>query len=122
VFDHIGLQVSDLARSVRFYQAALRPLGLELCSQDAGGAGFGPPGAPALWLTPVAAKGPARPAHLAFRAADQEAVKRFHRAALEAGGADHGPAGPRPAYGPTYFAAFVLDPDGNNLEAVHLPA
>ena len=119
MYDHIGIKVKDLGASVRFYQAVLAPLGLELSSQDAGGAGFGPPGAPALWLyaTPNA-KGPG--VHLALSAADHGAVDRFHQAGLKAGGKDHGKPGPRADYSPKYYAAFLLDPDGNNLEAVCL--
>ncbi|MCE9572951.1 MAG: VOC family protein [Deltaproteobacteria bacterium] len=115
MFDHLGIRVTDLAASVRFYTAALAPLGLVLASHDASGAGFGPPGAPALWLSPGAAAGPV---HVAFRAASPAAVLAFHRAGLEAGGRDNGRPGPRPDYGPTYHAAFLLDPDGNNVEAV----
>jgi len=119
MYDHIGLQVRDIEASVRFYQAALAALGHGLCSRDASGAGFGPPGAPALWLYP--ADGPAgRPAHVALRATDRAAVDHFHAAGLKSGGRDHGPPGPRADYGPTYYAAFLLDPDGNNVEAVCL--
>jgi catechol 2,3-dioxygenase-like lactoylglutathione lyase family enzyme len=79
-------------------------------------AGFGPPGSPKLWIgVGTRSKGPV---HLALEAKDAAAVKHFHAAALAAGGRDHGAPGPRPDYGPTYFAAFVLDPDGNNVEAV----
>jgi len=114
--DHIGLKTKDLAASVRFYQAALAPLELVLASQDASGAGLGPPGAPALWLTPDAkAKGGA---HLAFTARNRAAVDRFHAAGLAAGGTDNGAPGLRKDYSPTYYAAFLIDPDGNNVEAV----
>lgn len=116
MYDHIGLKVKDLDASVRFYTAALKPLGCVLCSQDAGGAGFGPAGAPALWLyaDPAATGG----AHIAFRANDHAAIKRFHADGLKAGGRDNGKAGPRADYSPTYYAAFLIDPDGNNVEAV----
>ena len=116
MFDHIGLQVQDLDASVRFYRAALAPLGLVLSSHDASGAGFGPPGAPALWLSPSTT--PARGVHVAVRAGDHAAVDRFHAAGLDAGGRDHGAPGLRAHYAPTYYAAFLLDPDGNNVEAV----
>ena len=118
MYDHIGLRVRDLAASIAFYEAALAPLGLSLASQDEEGAGFGPRGAPALWLHRAAAGGAG--AHLALRAATREAVARFHAAGLGAGGRDHGGPGPRPDYGPAYYAAFLLDPDGNNVEAVCL--
>jgi len=117
MYDHIGLKVGSLDASVRFYTAALAPLGYVLCSHDDSGAGFGPADAPALWLYPH--KGPTGPgAHIAFRAPDHDAVKRFHGAGLKAGGRDNGGAGPRADYSPTYFAAFLIDPDGNNIEAV----
>jgi catechol 2,3-dioxygenase-like lactoylglutathione lyase family enzyme len=117
MYDHIGLKVGNLDASVHFYTAALAPLGYVLCSRDEGGAGFGPKGEPALWLyrdrEPAAAS-----AHIAFRASDHSAIKRFHAEGLKAGGRDNGAAGPRPDYSPTYFAAFLIDPDGNNVEAV----
>lgn len=118
MFDHVGLRVRDLARSIAFYQAALRPLGYELCCQDGGSAGLGPKGAPALWLYAAGEKGGAT--HLAFKAAAAAAVAGFHRAGLAAGGADNGPPGVRRDYAENYYAAFLLDPDGNNVEAVCL--
>jgi catechol 2,3-dioxygenase-like lactoylglutathione lyase family enzyme len=119
MYDHIGLQVKDLDASVRFYKAALAPLGHRLCSQDESGAGLGPPDAPALWLYP--AGNAAHPAvHVALHAADRKAVDRFHAAGVEAGGRDNGRPGLRRDYGPHYYAAFLLDPDGNNIEAVCL--
>lgn len=119
MFDHVGLRTAQLDRSIRFYEAALAPLGHQLASQDESGAGLGPPGAPALWLTRV--QGTTGSAvHLAFAAKDRQAVDRFHAAGLKAGGRDNGAPGPRPDYGPKYYAAFLLDPDGNNVEAVCL--
>jgi catechol 2,3-dioxygenase-like lactoylglutathione lyase family enzyme len=117
MYDHIGLAVNDLAASVRFYQAVLAPLGHVLCSHDASGAGFGPQGAPALWLYPVTGAA-ARATHVALRADDRRSVDRFHASGLDAGGRDHGKPGLRADYSPTYYAAFLLDPDGNNVEAV----
>jgi catechol 2,3-dioxygenase-like lactoylglutathione lyase family enzyme len=117
MYDHIGLKVEDLESSVRFYSGALAALGHELCSRDAAGASFGPAKAPALWLS--AAKGSAGPGvHVAFRATDHAGVDRFYRDGLKAGGRDNGKPGLRKDYSPTYYAAFLIDPDGNNVEAV----
>jgi catechol 2,3-dioxygenase-like lactoylglutathione lyase family enzyme len=118
MYDHIGLKVKDVGASARFYQAALAPLGHVLASQDDAGAGFGPTGAPALWLYRAAQTGSG--AHVAFAAPDHAAVDRFHAEGLKAGGRDHGRPGLRADYGPKYYAAFLLDPDGNNVEAVCL--
>ena len=117
MYDHIGLKVRDLDASVRFYEAAPAPLGHVLGPRDASAAGLGPPGEPALWLHRSDAAA-VRGVHVAFRAATRSAVARFHEAAIKAGGRDNGEAGPRPDYGPSYYAAFVIDPDGNNVEAV----
>jgi catechol 2,3-dioxygenase-like lactoylglutathione lyase family enzyme len=117
MYDHIGLKVKDLDVSVRFYTAALKPLGFVLCSRDDSGAGFGPKDAPALWLH-LDKKATGKGAHVAFRAKDHAAIAAFHREGLKAGGRDNGAAGPRADYGPTYHAAFLFDPDGNNVEAV----
>jgi catechol 2,3-dioxygenase-like lactoylglutathione lyase family enzyme len=117
MYDHIGLKVSDLDASIRFYTAALAPLGYVLCSRDESGAGFGPPDAPALWLY-RSKNGDRAGVHLAFRAADHAAIKAFHLGGLKAGGHDNGAPGLRADYSPTYYAAFLIDPDGNNVEAV----
>jgi catechol 2,3-dioxygenase-like lactoylglutathione lyase family enzyme len=88
-----------------------------LCSRDDSGASFGPPDQPAFWL--YAKKGASGSAtHVAFRATDHASVNRFHAAGLKAGGRDNGAPGLRADYSPTYYAAFLLDPDGNNVEAV----
>ena len=117
MYDHIGLKVGDLDASVRFYAAALAPLGHVLCTRDKGYAGIGPKGEPALWL--YQHDGPRGDgAHIAFRAADHAAIQKFHTEGLKAGGRDNGGAGPRKDYSPTYYAAFLIDPDGNNVEAV----
>ena len=118
MYDHIGIRVGNLETSVKFYSAALAPLGFVLCSKDESGAGFGPKGEPALWL--YLHKGPASTgAHIAFRAPNHAAIGKFHAEGLKAGGRDNGAPGPRKDYSPTYYAAFLIDPDGNNVEAVH---
>jgi catechol 2,3-dioxygenase-like lactoylglutathione lyase family enzyme len=117
MFDHIGLSVRDVKKSARFYQAALAPLGHVLASSDDASAGLGPAGEPSLWLYRNAT---ATTAHVAFRAPDRAAVDRFFKAGLEAGGRDNGKPGVRTDYSPNYYAAFLLDPDGNNVEAVYL--
>ena len=117
MYDHVGIRVTNLDASIRFYVAALAPLGYVLCTKDASGAGFGPKGEPALWLhlhKGDAASG----AHVAFRAPDHAAIGKFHSEGIKAGGRDNGAPGPRKDYSPTYFAAFLIDPDGNNVEAV----
>jgi catechol 2,3-dioxygenase-like lactoylglutathione lyase family enzyme len=122
MIDHLGLPVSDYARSKAFYLQALAPLGASLALEvgakqtgDRAHAGFGRDGKPSLWisLAPVGAK-----MHVAVVADDRAAVDAFHRAALAAGGTDNGAPGLRPHYHPDYYAAFVLDPDGHNIEAV----
>ena len=117
MYDHIGLTVRDLAASIRFYTAVLAPLGFVLCSRDETSAGFGPKDAPALWLY-ASSKARSAATHVAFSAKDRKAVDRFHAAGTDAGGRDNGPPGVRADYAPTYYAAFLLDPDGNNVEAV----
>jgi len=120
MYDHIGLKVKDVEASVRFYGGALAPLGHVLCSRDGSTASFGPPGEPALWLyTAERSSGATNPGtHVAFRAPDRAAVDRFFAGGREAGGRDNGRPGVRADYSPTYYAAFLLDPDGNNIEAV----
>ena len=117
LIDHLQLVVRDLAASRRFYQAVLGVLDVPL-----GGEGPDYFWADELFVSTAdsrAASGkPTGRAHLAFQAADRATVDRFHAAALKAGGTDNGPPGDRP-YHPGYYAAFVLDPDGNNVEVVH---
>jgi catechol 2,3-dioxygenase-like lactoylglutathione lyase family enzyme len=111
MYDHIGLKVKDIDASTRFYEAALAPLGFV---RD--GTGFGPKGAPALWLYEG---GHAKSGtHVAFAAKNRAAVDRFHAAGVKAGGKDNGAPGLRADYSPNYYAAFLVDPDGNNVEAV----
>lgn len=119
VYDHIGLKVADLAASTRFYEAALGALGHVVGSRDDAYAGIGPEGAPALWLyASKSGRGPGT--HVAFTAGDRAAVDRFHARGLAAGGRDNGAPGLRADYSPTYYAAFLIDLDGNNVEAVCL--
>ena len=116
MIDHVKLQVADLGRSRSFYVGALMPLGYSVVMQPAEtvvgmGERF-----PDFWL----AQGePTAPAHIAFRVNSRETVDAFYKAALRAGGTDNGAPGLRPHYHPGYYGAFVLDPDGNNVEAVH---
>lgn len=120
MYDHLGLQVKDLDSSVRFYEAVLQPLGGVVTSRDTTYAGFGPSkDESVLWLHPTTTK-PVGGTHVAFRAPDRAAVDKFHRAGLAAGGRDNGAPGVRKDYSPTYYAAFLLDPDGHNVEAVCL--
>lgn len=119
MIDHVGISVGDLARSKKFYEAALAPLGYKALMDFAVGAGFGREH-PAFWIierTPVT-----NGAHVALTAPSRKAVRDFHAAALRAGGKDNGAPGVREDYSPTYYAAFVHDPDGNNVEVVcHTP-
>ncbi|HEY7550611.1 MAG TPA: VOC family protein [Hyphomicrobiaceae bacterium] len=126
--DHIGLSVSDFAAAKAFYSAALEPLGItvqmEVTRDETGGyegAGFGADGKPFFWLG--SGGGKASPGvHVAFAARNRAEVDAFYRAAIAAGGKDNGAPGLRAHYHPTYYGAFVLDADGNNIEAVcHKP-
>ena len=124
MLDHIGFVVSDLAASRAFLEKALAPLGItllmEVTEEMTGGhgahLGFGRDGNPFLWIG--TGKQASRNVHVALSAPDTATVDAFHAAALAAGGADNGAPGLRPHYHPGYYAAFVLDPDGNNIEAV----
>ena len=125
MLDHVGLSVSDLKRSKAFYVAALEPLGIqvlmEVGADRTGGnayVGFGS-SRPQFW---IGSGGAASRVHVAFTAEARASVDAFHAAALAAGGRDNGAPGLRPHYHADYYAAFVLDPDGNNAEAVcHAP-
>jgi catechol 2,3-dioxygenase-like lactoylglutathione lyase family enzyme len=119
MYDHIGLKVRDLEASVRFYSAALGALGHELAMREDSYAGLGPHGAPALWLYATAGK-QTLGTHVALRATSRAQVERFHAEGLKAGGRDNGPPGLRTDYSSNYYAAFLIDPDGNNVEAVWL--
>jgi catechol 2,3-dioxygenase-like lactoylglutathione lyase family enzyme len=118
MYDHIGLRVSDLQASLRFYVATLATLGLTVCTQDASSAGLGPKGEPALWLYKATKGAKGTGTHIALRAPNRSAVDRFHQEGLKAGGRDNGAPGLRTDYSPNYYATFLIDPDGNNVEAV----
>lgn len=118
MYDHLTLKVRDLKASIRFYREVLEPLGHVLASSDDTSAGLGPKGAPNLWLA-LKPKEPTHAIHIAFRAPNRTAVDAFHRAGLAHGGRENGPPGLRKDYSPSYYAAFLFDPDGNNVEAVH---
>src|SRR5262252_10717489 len=115
MLDHISLRVQDLERVLTFYKAALAPIGYEVVMQHPGGAGLGEPGKPDLWLTPT--DKPLLATHVAFRTS-RARVDAFHAAAVAAGGVDNGPPGVRVDYHPHYYAAYVIDPEGNNIEVV----
>jgi catechol 2,3-dioxygenase-like lactoylglutathione lyase family enzyme len=119
MIDHISIGVRDLARAKRFYDAALKPLGYACLSESEGGLGYGA-AEPAFWLNLVERPVPPDEAsglHVCFAAPSRKAVDGFHSAALGAGGRDNGAPGLRPDYGPGYYAAFAVDPDGYRVEA-----
>lgn len=123
MIDHTGILVSDFEQSKRFYRQALAPLGYELLREFAAEvtrhtdvAGFGADGVADFWLSRGTPNNP--PVHVAFRVAERAVVDAFHRAAIAAGGRDNGAPGLRPHYHAGYYGAFVLDPDGHNIEAV----
>jgi catechol 2,3-dioxygenase-like lactoylglutathione lyase family enzyme len=124
MIDHIGFPVSDYARSKAFYAQALAPLGYELVMEIGGAhtesrapaAGFGTSGKADFWIGGEG--GLEKPLHVAVAVPDRASVDAFHAAALQAGGRDNGAPGLRPHYHANYYAAFVLDPDGHNIEAV----
>ena len=116
MFDHIGLRVADVRKSARLYAAMLAPLGHVPGSTGEEYAGFGPKEAPAFWLHRDASS--RKGAHVAFVAPDRGSVDRFHAEGLKAGAKDNGAPGLRTDYAPNYYAAFLIDLDGNNVEAV----
>jgi catechol 2,3-dioxygenase-like lactoylglutathione lyase family enzyme len=121
MIDHTGVSVSDVAKSKAFYAAALAPLGYEPLMSFEAFVGFGVPPKPDFWIGQGTPNLP--PIHIAFRAESRAQVDAFYRAAMAGGGRDNGPPGLRPHYHANYYGAFVLDPDGHNVEAVcHLPA
>lgn len=131
MLDHVSLRVADYERSKRFYVAALAPLGFTLAMESASGAGFRRDAIPGFWIKegtpPTSSAGTALPdphgcggpfAHVAFASASRAMVDAFHVAALSAGARDNGAPGLRPQYHANYYGAFVIDPDGYNIEAV----
>jgi catechol 2,3-dioxygenase-like lactoylglutathione lyase family enzyme len=120
IIDHIGFAISNSKQSNDFYSKALAPLGIEKVMEFGGWTGFGKNGKPEFWIgeAPQVQK----PMHIAFSADNREQVKQFYQAALAAGGKDNGKPGVREEYHPNYYGAFVIDPDGHNIEAVcHSP-
>jgi catechol 2,3-dioxygenase-like lactoylglutathione lyase family enzyme len=115
LIDHLALRVRDVRRSRTFYERALEPFGVKVV-ESSQGPGFAIEGGGDFWIGE--GEPPAAPVHVAFAAADRATVDKFHRAAVEAGGRDNGAPGLRPHYHAGYYAAFVIDPDGNNVEAV----
>lgn len=123
MIDHTGVIVSDFDRSKKFYSAALAPIGFSLLAEFPAAvtghtdvAGFGEAPKPEFWISHGTPNNP--PVHVAFRVASRNLVDAFYLAAIEAGGTDNGKPGIRAHYHPNYYGAFVLDPDGHNIEAV----
>lgn len=123
MIDHTGVVASDFQASKAFYEKALAPIGYTLLTElsaavtgHADVAGFGEAPKPDFWISSGTPNRP--PVHVAFRVASRSLVDAFHQAAIQAGGTDNGPPGLRPHYHPNYYGAFVLDPDGHNIEAV----
>jgi len=127
--DHIGINCSDYARSKAFYEKVLAPLGISLVMEYGKAAGFGRDRKPDFWIGEGTTRfqkpeqlAPITPVHVSFVARSRAEVDAFHVAALAAGAQDNGKPGPRPEYHANYYGAFVIDPDGHNVEAViHTP-
>jgi len=123
MIDHVSFGVRDVAKTKRFYDAALKPLGYKCLSAGEGSLGYGSD-AVMLWISSTDDPVPAdmkSGLHFCFAAPNVAAVGAFHAAALHAGGRDNGVPGLRPEYGPDYYAAFVIDPDGYRIEAYYGP-
>src|ERR1700733_10890796 len=124
ILDHIGINVTDYAKSKAFYERALAPLGIGPIMEYGKACGFGRDKKPDFWIGEGATRfqkpeqlAPITPVHVCFVAASRAEVEAFHTAALAAGGRDNGAPGIRKEYHPNYYGAFVLDPDGHNIEA-----
>jgi catechol 2,3-dioxygenase-like lactoylglutathione lyase family enzyme len=117
VIDHVGFEVADLARSARFYDAVFGRLGVRRVHEGPGAIAYGSH-EPRLWIVQRDRAPRAGYGHVALAAAGRAAVDAAHAAGLEAGGRDDGVPGPRPQYGPRYYAGYLLDPDGLRVEVV----
>ncbi len=115
MIEHVSVPVKDFRKAKKFYLAALKPLKYKLNYDFKDAAGFMAEGHTSFWIVK---KPRVQKTHIAFRARTRKMVRDFHKAALQAGGKDHGKPGLRKDYSPDYYAAFILDPDGNNIEAV----
>jgi catechol 2,3-dioxygenase-like lactoylglutathione lyase family enzyme len=121
MIDHISLRVQDFARAVDFYKSALAPLGYEVLMEFPNVAGLGAGGKPDLWIMQTESEQIPHPTHIALNG-ERPQIDEFHSIAQQVGGSDNGPPGLRLDYHPHYYAAFVLDPEGNNIEVVcHTP-
>ena len=121
MLDHVSIGVQDIARTKKFYDAAMKPLGYTCLSASEGSLGYGKEGV-AFWISASEAPVPADTRsglHFCFTAPDRKAVDAFHAAGLKNGGKDNGKPGVRADYSPTYYAAFVIDPDGYRVEAYY---
>ena len=119
MIDHVSIGVRNVASSKRFYDAVLQPLGYRCLSDSPESVGYGAK-APALWINAAERPVPADSRsglHFAFAAPNRKSVDTFHAAGLTSGGRDNGPPGPRTDYGPGYYAAYLMDPDGYRIEA-----
>ena len=116
MIDHISISISDFAASKHFYTKVLAPLGIHVVGEDDGWIGFGKNQQGVFWFG--VGDAPLQPMHIAYTANSREIVDSFYAAALSSGGQCNGPPGVRERYHPNYYAAFVLDPDGHNVEAV----
>lgn len=116
MFDHVALNVSNAKKSKEFYERALKPLGYGVVATFENWTGFGKGDKPQFWI--VSREPASMGTHLALTASDRRSVDGFYDAAIAAGGKDNGKPGLRTDYSPTYYAAFVYDPDGNNIEVV----
>jgi catechol-2,3-dioxygenase len=116
MYDHVGLRTKRFKVLESFYSRLLPTLGIERLAKYADTAGYGAKRQPVLWIA-TSKKGPSS-VHLAFTAQTRADVDKFHRKAMKIGGKDNGAPGLRDDYGPKYYAAYVIDPDGNNVEAV----